>query len=450
MKKFLLIFLSSTIILLIGICLFIFYKDISKIEIENIIINENINDDNTKTLTVKIINKLNKNIYCAINTENKVNDTLTWTPSDNNKCTFNVNAGSYYIYIKDDKNNIKEIKSNEINIDKILDLKLNKEKIYLNLEETFEIKPEIISLGNTDNTLTYHSSDENIAVINEQTIIPKNPGKAIITVTTTNGISKEINVTTSNLYKKASLDNNKEFLTCRRYTEEENKILDEVLEYKINEAGYQTRGAVIASLRFLILEFPYRIPYFFENGRLNNYEGIDYVDGEGRYYKKGLYLNESKFNDIKATFSGPAIWGCPLMNWHEEYTYHYGVKYPNGLDCSGFVSWALLNAGFDVGDSGSGNTERDDDIGDLGEHHPLTREFVLEGNYKPGDLIGWDGHIGLIAGIDDNNIYVAESLIGGLVIKEFSKTGSKLYELYEFINTMDNVYKSEGNYTYMW
>lgn len=29
----------------------------------------------------------------------------------------------------------------------------------------------------------------------------------------------------------------------------------------------------------------------------------------------------------------------------------------NGLDCSGFVTWAMLNGGFESGDVGSGNEE---------------------------------------------------------------------------------------------
>ena len=71
-------------------------------------------------------------------------------------------------------------------------------------------------------------------------------------------------------------------------------------------------------------------------------------------------------------------------------------------------------------------------------------------SYKVGDLIGRDGHIALIAGLDENNIYIAESLVGGVVIKEFSKYGTELYKLYSFINNMDELYKEEGIYTNMW
>ena len=80
----------------------------------------------------------------------------------------------------------------------------------------------------------------------------------------------------------------------------------------------------------------------------------------------------------------------------------------------------------------------------------MTKDFVLNGSYKVGDLIGRDGHIALIAGLDEENIYIAESLVGGVVIKSFAKNGSELYKLYSFINNMDEYYKEEGNYTNMW
>ena len=41
------------------------------------------------------------------------------------------------------------------------------------------------------------------------------------------------------------------------------------------------------------MNFKFRIPYFYENGRLHS-SGANYVDGEGRYYKVGMYLHEKK------------------------------------------------------------------------------------------------------------------------------------------------------------
>lgn len=53
-----------------------------------------------------------------------------------------------------------------------------------------------------------------------------------------------------------------------------------------------SRAGVAEAARFLTLEFPYRIGYFNENGRLAN---PPKVDCEERYYHKGLYLHSSRF-----------------------------------------------------------------------------------------------------------------------------------------------------------
>lgn len=424
----------------------------SRIKVKSINISDYINDDNTKTIEIEIHNPLNKKLSCIIseNEELSENDTQ-WINEYENKCTFNVNAGKFYIFIKDEKDNIIEVETEDVKINKILDLSLNTDKIYLTIGETYQITSKITSIGEVDETINYTSLDENIATVNNGLVTPINNGTTKITVNTSNNIMKEVEVIVTDLYKKASQDNNNTKLPCGIYSKEQNDMLDDILKFKIKEAGGEgTRGAVVATARFLVLEFPYRINYFFENGRLNPHPGRPYVDGEGRYYKKGLYLNEDRFQYLIAIDEGPATWGCPLMNWQEESGYVPGRKYANGLDCSGFVSWVLYNSGFDVKDSGAGNTERDDDIGDLGKYNELTKDFVLNGSYKVGDLIGRDGHIALIAGLDENNIYIAESLVGGVVIKEFSKYGTELYKLYSFINNMDELYKEEGIYTNMW
>lgn len=419
-------------------------------KINNVEISEKINGDNTKTITMYIHNPFQMPVTCAIENKEETSKDTKWIKSYDNKCTFNVNSGSYYLFIKDKHNKITKFKTDNVKINKILDLTLNTDLIYLTLGETYTIKSEITSIGEVDETITYESTNPEIATVENGVVTPTGNGKTEIAVKTSSNIEKKVNVIVTDLYKKASQENNKTKLPCKIYNNTQAEMIDKILEYKINQAGYKTRGAVVAAARFIVLEFPYKVPYFFENGRLNNYDGKNYVDGEGRYYKKGMYLSEEKFSTIKATFAGPAIWGCPLMNYQDEYGFVPYQRYPNGLDCSGFVTWTLYNAGFDVGDSGAGGTYRDDDIGDLGIKHELTKDFIYNGSYKVGDLIGRDGHIAIIAGIDDENIYIAESLVGGVVIKEFAKNGYQLYNLYGFINTMDEVYEKEGVYTNIW
>ena len=130
----------------------------------------------------------------------------------------------------------------------------------------------------------------------------------------------------------------KEELKCGIYSKEENDLLDKILKDRINDAGYKTRAGAVEAARFLSMEFPYRIRYFSENGR----EATNGVQGEGRYYNEGLYLDESRFVNIKKPLRGPQPWGCQLWSDPSE-----GYR-ANGLDCSGFVSWAFLNGGFDM------------------------------------------------------------------------------------------------------
>ena len=81
----------------------------------------------------------------------------------------------------------------------------------------------------------------------------------------------------------------------------------------------------------------------------------------------------------------------------------------------------------------------------------LEKELMESGKVKPGDLINWWGHIGIIIGIDENKTYyVAESLDAyyGLVVKEYKK--SEMPDSWTYIMLMDDVYKSDGNLTNMW
>ena len=246
----------------------------------------------------------------------------------------------------------------------------------------------------------------------------------------------------------------KKFISCNLFSEEENNILDAALLDRINDAGQNTRAGVVAAARFLTLEFGYRIPYFYENGRLNNYGDGRKVDGEGRYYHKGLYLNKSRYSSISKKFTGPGAWGCKITQYQDEPAYGFvpRVRYPNGLDCSGFVSWTLLNGGFDVGDVGAGDIiSRKDDLYDLGEKNTLNSELLSSGKVKVGDLIAYSGHMAIIAGIDtEGNYYVAESLpqYKGVVLNKYDKT--KLKKNFTHIMLMDSVYKEDGNLTNMW
>lgn len=251
-------------------------------------------------------------------------------------------------------------------------------------------------------------------------------------------------IVVTDLYDEPHIDNEKEFIPCHAYSQEEASLLDGVLRYEIDEAGFRTRAGALQAVRFLTLEFKYRLNYFCENGRLETHDELPLCDGEGRYYHYGLYLTDDKFGALYASQTGPATWGCDLYENPEEQINQ------NGIDCSGLITWALYNAGFDCGDIGGGYNEDDDilDLLDLGEVVELT-ELNYE-DLKAGDLIGFPGHIGMVIGIDNENVYVAHSYWdNGLEIKTYTHE-ELLDSNWEYVVLMDSYYQNDGNYSSMW
>lgn len=228
------------------------------------------------------------------------------------------------------------------------------------------------------------------------------------------------------------IDANKPAMPCGEYTIEENQYLDEILATKIAERGYRTRAAAVQAARFLLLQFPYHMNYFNENGRL------PYADGEGRYYHTGLYLNEYKVEEegISKTVRGPKPWGCPI------YSIPVNGYLKNSMDCSGFVSWCLINAGFDPGDIGAGPKPNVFDLSDLGEKVRITDESLND--IKVGDLLSSNGHIAMLIGYKDGIYYIGESNYNidmrakGVTREEFLKDEFNYYiDMDEFYGYQD-------------
>lgn len=334
--------------------------------------------------------------------------------------------------------------------DGVKSIKFKVDTFYLAIGESEKLNYDIES-SKDDYKLTWSSENEDIVAISDGKIIGVNLGTSVVTLKSESGKTAEVSVTVTDLIRKPELDDKKKFLPCHAYTEEEAHFIDEALRTRVLNKGEGTRAALIETIRFMTLSFKYKVSYFYENGRMHE-SGVRKADGEGRYYHKGLYLSEDKFKDIKASHKGPAIWGCPLTNLQDHNRYKPGAKMPNGLDCSGFVTWSLYNSGLDVGDIGAGINDRHKDMSDVGEMHSLTYEYANSSDYKVGDVIARWGHTALIAGKDSEYLYIAESLLKGVRIEKVSykNPNSSLYKYYAYINKMDKEYSKNDDYTDMW
>jgi hypothetical protein len=200
-------------------------------------------------------------------------------------------------------------------------------------------------------------------------------------------------------------DNSKPLLECDTYTQEQWQALANQLVMAVDAAGRGTRAGVVAAARFLA-GLPYRLPY----------QGARKNQDIGQYYHLGLNSNPTNG------------WGCN----------------GNGLDCTSYVSWALLNGGVNTGKMWVGS--------DYGPRHYL---LDVVDQIKVGDIAfqksrkeGEDfSHNGMVIGIDSNYIYVAEARGTSLIVTPVSKT--EKHYVFTYVALAD-IYPAEGKITNMW
>lgn len=451
------IYIIVSIVLIVILILFIYGNFFMAPYITNIEKRDSLQADDKVVINVNVKSyffKLNKSTWCLLSDNEAIPDknSSEWIQSQNGYCSFTKDSGDYYIFVKDVYGNITDVKHQPVKINKVLEINTDNDSYYLYIGSTDKINYELNTIGNVDSQVEFSSDDSNVvSVDNDGNIKGINKGNTVIKINSGN-VTKDIKVYVTDYVNDPILSSNKPYISCGQFSDIDNLIIDKLLEKEVNKAGYGTRAGVVAAARFLTLQFSYRVHYFYENGRLNNYSPYFKVDGEGRYYHKGLYLSDSKKNDITNSLVGPKIWGCDLQNYTDWGPYVTGQYYPNGLDCSGFVTWALLNGGFDPGDIGAGVDSEHFDVTDLGERVAISNDLMNSGKVKVGDLIGLDGHTAIIAGWDDNNYYIAESLntTGGVVITVVKRSNLVNNSIYKYIVLMDNFYKEDGNFTNIW
>ncbi len=128
--------------------------------------------------------------------------------------------------------------------------------------------------------------------------------------------------------------------------------------FKVDGNYYGTRASVVAAARFLILQFPYDIPY--QMISLSNtvkarshYVQTLWRDAASSLSKTrifGLNLTSNVYNSSIYRKSENII-RKTAVPWGAAYSSTSSEKYPyNGLECSGFVTWALNNGRMNLGD----------------------------------------------------------------------------------------------------
>lgn len=393
-------------------------------------------DDN---IVIKLDNSIQT--YCYVGNDYK---NAVWTKAKDSKCTLPFVENNKFIFLKNKYESVVKIK-NVYNLNTIKEFNVNN-KIYLAVDGKEKIDYTLKLVANIKKKVLFKSENTDIASVDELGIVTGNKvgqTKIILSVDNTNLIVDVI-VTDKIVSPGEEFDYKKKYIKCDEYTKEENDLIDEILFSRIKKVGKSTRAAVVEAARFLTLEFPKKISYFGENGRLTNPEHTR-IDGEGRYYKEGMYLNSSRYESITKSMYGPGTWGCRM------YSSPNSKSMANGLDCSGFVSWAFINAGFDVGDIGAGITPTKD-FTDLG--NKIKINVSLDNNkIRVGDLLsGYDshgGHIAIVTGITNDSYFIAESLgKEGVVNKKYDL--KKLGNTFYWHVDMSNFYKEDGKVTNYW
>ena len=394
---------------------------------------------------------------CYLGKEHTI-DITKWTKTDeNNVCVLPITEYKTNLYLRNSQGfDCGSIEGLELSF--IEGVKITSGKVYLAVGGQEKLTYETEYKGVINEKVVLTSGDENVATIDEDNVIHA-IGLGQTKITATFGEKTDsIDVLVTDLIVLAprEFDVNKPYVRCGYYTKEENDLLDEILASRVEKVGWHTRAGVVEAARFLALEFPFRVNYFVENGRVDSYVGR-YADGEGRYYHVGLYLDPSRYEDLNQDmiYGGPGCWGCAINEFSRN------KVSGNGLDCSGFVAWAILNGGFDCRDLGAGIAQDWPDLTDLGEKKVLSAELD-ENKLRVGDLLSGPyggtvfegGHIAIVAGIDkDGYIYVAEELgyanAWGYFIKKYDKS-SLLHYFYYRVDMEKYYTDGDGNLTDFW
>ncbi len=239
-----------------------------------------------------------------------------------------------------------------------------------------------------NNTRPNKSTGGYVATNRESIDVVRLPGTTYVWVEDNNGNVSEastisigndaIPITTSSTYKTLKNMSLETFLANQGWSKAE---LDKLIARSVRAAGvYSKESAATAGVALqltLAQKYKIKLPYWWG----------------GKSWEYGT----------------TASWGSYKEKYSEKYDKWY---YYYGFDCSGFVTWAYRNAGYNIqrgqypSYSGSGQ---------------YARSFTRE-NGEIGDFIGTPGHVKMIIGHTDDGFICAEASQGvNTIIHKYSK-----------------------------
>ena len=205
-------------------------------------------------------------------------------------------------------------------------------------------------------------------------------------------------------------------IACNSYTEQDRIILDAKLKSAINQVGKGTRAGLAEAARFIVGALDYKVRYL--GPKKENY-------AVGRYPYVGLNIGKSDG------------WGCKVSG------------YKQGIDCTNFIDWVFTQNNMSISPFDDVNVSKSADVysriraGDLMLSPCPTPDGCWGTKYR---------HVGIVIGVDEKYIYVAEATtdsIYALVATKWEKYNMPKDGKFSYVKFL-NKNIPDGKYTDMW
>lgn len=255
---------------------------------------------------------------------------------------------------------------------------------------TFDIKVEATDISGIKK-YQYNNED----YINNTFSVSSSNSKIIIKVYDNNGNSSEIackNVYGMGFKNIKPKDEKLGYAKCNTDVMAANIELEELMQ----SYGERSRSAVAAAALYLA-NYNYSIGY----------------QWGGKYLKKGLNPE----------------WGCSKFTMEHNdklvCTHTTGADTCEaGLDCTGYTSWAFIQAGFDKSIIRTSSQSE----GMWGEFNAIKHKYAfskanleIAKQIKPGDIVWREGHVGIVIGVNEDTVQIANE-IGPIIVQTNKKS----------------------------